>query len=88
MRTNQQSSSPVDLLDLQDELNQALCRLKALTHGVRCVYEAGVFQDEADGFDLLFTDVVERFNGIHADLTAYADRHNNVIALSKVANFN
>ena len=89
MRTNKnpQPQPAPSLVRLRDDFEHSLCRLKALAHALDSLYEDDVHEDVGLGFSLLFTDTVERFNQIHADLTAYDKQRGQVVEFAKVANF-
>jgi hypothetical protein len=62
------SSPSVNLLDVQDTFNAAVCRVKALAHGIRSIYESGADDDIGAGFDYLFQDTIIILDGIETSL--------------------
>lgn len=67
------SSPSVDLLDLQDNFVAAVCRVKALAHAMRSVWESGVDADIADGFMWLFSDTIDLLDEVNEGVQALCD---------------
>jgi formylmethanofuran:tetrahydromethanopterin formyltransferase len=66
-------SPTVDLLDLQDNLSATVCRVKALAHSMRAVWEHGVDADIADGYLFLFSDTITLLDAANEGVQALCD---------------
>ncbi len=56
------------LLDIEDDLHHVFCALKAFNHSLQSIYESGVDQDTAFGFDWLGKCVLDQVEQLERQL--------------------
>jgi hypothetical protein len=56
------------LLDIEDALHHVFCALKAFNHSLQSIYENGVDQDTASGFDWLGSCVLDQVEQLERQL--------------------
>jgi hypothetical protein len=56
------------LLNLEDDLHHVFCALKAFNHALQSIYENGVDQDTASGFDWLGQCVLDQVEQLERQL--------------------
>jgi hypothetical protein len=67
--TNTPTGQP-SLVDLQDLFGITLNKFHVLKRALRSIYEQGCFDDERDGFEALFDDLLNDFRQVQTGLSS------------------